>query len=509
MQDPPTGACGDLVLGYSECQCTAPNDDYSHDSMHSSSPSRRELADCKGGSMSYAIKNLKDNELYACVAYKCAKATCPEGMISSEDQESCVQPPKCGKGAIPQKNACRCDVDKHWKGDPDNCTCDASNGFVESDGKCVCEKLDSMEFLEINGRCELKKVCKATETWIAFNNDCVCDEGEGGKAYRDQNGECVLKPKPSHPEAQIWDKTENKWICNDASFWVDDPDNPGKCKCKTDYVNMKDGHLDATLTGQCVPIVTCDDYRQTVQLSTNTCVCDDEHHWKGNAPDCTCDGALFNDQCVIEGDYLTFGKYPQATDEKFDPISWMVLKVEPDTSNIHGRILVLSQYVLDSKPFDTNEDALYPTWKESYLRSWLNNTSNNGFLSAAFSDVERNAILEVTNSTPENNGVDGGEDSIDKVFLLNVESARQDFLDNHVRIAKATSYAIKKGVFVSNGSGNYVVDCANLECGAYWWLRSAGFNEECASIVRTGGDISSILVTRRDGGVRPALWLKY
>ena len=85
----------------------------------------------------------------------------------------------------------------------------------------------------------------------------------------------------------------------------------------------------------------------------------------------------------------------------------------------------------------------------------------------------------------------------------------QDFRDNHVRIAKATSYAIKKGVFVSNGSGNYVVDCANLECGAYWWLRSAGFNEECASIVRTGGDISSILVTRRDGGVRPALWLKY
>ena len=59
----------------------------------------------------------------------------------------------------------------------------------------------------------------------------------------------------------------------------------------------------------------------------------------------TCDGVLFNSQCVHKGDTATFGKYPQAT-ETPEPIEWLVLDI--DTSK--GQMLLLSKYVLDAKP---------------------------------------------------------------------------------------------------------------------------------------------------------------
>ena len=48
------------------------------------------------------------------------------------------------------------------------------------------------------------------------------------------------------------------------------------------------------------------------------------------APTVSCDGALFNSQCVHKGDIVTFGSYPQAA-ETPEPIEWIVLDIVPKT----------------------------------------------------------------------------------------------------------------------------------------------------------------------------------
>ena len=222
----------------------------------------------------------------------------------------------------------------------------------------------------------------------------------------------------------------------------------------------------------------------------------------------TCSIASFQGKCVHAGDTVTFGKYPQATHTP-EPIEWIVLDVVPKAGGTDGRFLLLSKYVLDAKAYDTShkdssEDIyLYPTWAESDIRKWLNGSE---FLSSAhFTAQELASIVEVTNSTSDYNGNDGGVDTRDKVFLLDREDALNGayFPNDGARQAYATSYAIENGVFVS-------VICANVQYYAFWWLRSPGF-VYYAAYVDYDGYINELglNVDRTDLGVRPALWVKY
>ena len=282
------GACGTADLGSMDCQCTAPDDAFSHGSMHADGTARRQLADCKATSaMAFAIKGLQDNEIYACVDHRCVKAECPESLISSEDQESCVNPPTCGKGEVAKKNACECDAENHWKGTPGHCACDTAKNFEESNaGTCVCRKVGGIEYIEKDGACVPKKTCNEELGGLdPLTNECLCDPE---KAYRNVEGNCVKKPQSSHPEAQIWDSTTNSWVCDSTAYWKADPENPGRCRCADGYVNMKNGQIDATLTGKCEPVAKCG-AKEKLLASQNTCVCDADRNWKGNAPNCFCD----------------------------------------------------------------------------------------------------------------------------------------------------------------------------------------------------------------------------
>ena len=220
---------------------------------------------------------------------------------------------------------------------------------------------------------------------------------------------------------------------------------------------------------------------------------------------------------------MTFGSYPQAT-ETLEPIEWIVLDVVPKTENADGRILLLSKYVLDAMPFDTshkNSDGknIYPTWAESDIRKWLNDTGSSGFLrSACFTAQDQSLIVEGTNSTMgyKEDAIrkDGGVDTQDKVFLLDTkeyesylhynlglgyydeanddeddetnadsktfdaesfkeEAANDDDDDemSDVVDAKATTYAIQNGADVQNLSDRNAA-CAHIQCSAHWWLRS-------------------------------------
>ena len=188
------------------------------------------------------------------------------------------------------------------------------------------------------------------------------------------------------------------------------------------------------------------------------------------------------------GETIEFGNYPQDKDGTEKPIEWIVMKKEGN------QVLLLSKYVLDSKPY--NEELEEVTWETSDIRQWLNNE----FYTTAFNKAEKAKIQTslIKNEDNSEYGTSGENDTEDKVFLLSKKEAKTLFSNNEEKIAKATEYAEKSGVYV------------NEEKVAGWWLRSPGDNSDSAAVVysygwgyRYGYDV----YYSYGGGVRPALHL--
>jgi serine/threonine protein kinase len=161
-----------------------------------------------------------------------------------------------------------------------------------------------------------------------------------------------------------------------------------------------------------------------------------------------------------------------------EPITWRVLAIED------GRALVISEYVLEQRPYNDGEEKNAEiTWEESTLRQYLNGE----FLQASFSVDEQSYIVTVTNENPDNpaSGTDGGNATKDRAFLLSIEEAEKYFTGNSDRVAD------------------------DLQGQALWWLlRSPGTAGVYAARVNSDGavDIGGYGVRVVDG-VRPALWL--
>lgn len=232
---------------------------------------------------------------------------------------------------------------------------------------------------------------------------------------------------------------------------------------------------------------------------------------------------------IQEGDFLSFGAFEQ--DHNFfngkEEIEWIVLKIE------NGKALLLSKYGLDSRKY--NETEGYVTWENCTLRTWLNET----FLAEAFSDTEQGCILETTVKNPdtfvgfdsEKNPVRsnvreeiaelqyhaaGGKDTIDKVFLLSIDEAKELLGDEPEtlmstsgvsytgypdRQTTVTKYAKAQKCFTSS----YYVTPEGGAC--WWWLRSPGCFNDAASLIDEYGHTYSDSVYHGGTAVRPAVWI--
>lgn len=187
------------------------------------------------------------------------------------------------------------------------------------------------------------------------------------------------------------------------------------------------------------------------------------------------------------GETIEFGNYPQDKDGTEKPIEWIVMK------NEGNQVLLLSKYVLDVKPY--NEEWEGVTWQTSDIRQWLNNE----FYTTAFNKSEKAKIQTslIKNEDNSEYGTSGGNDTEDKVFLLSEKEAETLFSNADERIAKATGYAEKSGV------------CVTEKKEAMWWLRSPGNYGNYAAEVSNYGWINEYgnHVDSSGYGVRPALYL--
>lgn len=211
--------------------------------------------------------------------------------------------------------------------------------------------------------------------------------------------------------------------------------------------------------------------------------------------------ADFSDTQV--GDYITFGSYEQDNDlsNGKEPIEWLVLDKQD------GRILVISKYALDAKPY--NDEYVDVTWETCTLRSWLNDE----FINEAFTSGEQAKIQSSIVTAEENTSYDNdpGNETQDKVFLLSVGEAEDYFYLDSERVCELTMYAEAN------------IDMEDHKSNCWWWLRSSGEFQNCATFVRVNGSINyngnevydydyvnnyDDRVDIAGAAVRPAMWIE-
>ena len=192
---------------------------------------------------------------------------------------------------------------------------------------------------------------------------------------------------------------------------------------------------------------------------------------------------------IQTGDIIMLGSYEQDnnTGNGSEAIEWIVL----DKSD--NNALLISRYVLDAQPFSRPEDP--NNWEECYLRRWL----NDDFYRTAFSDDEAVAIIE-TSVIPESSPdsvINTGNETVDRLFLLNMAEVNQYFPNAQRRLCLPTQYSIANGVWTnSSGYGE-------------WWLRTPALIQSGDAVPVPGGAVYSdgTRAINSPAGVRPAMWV--
>lgn len=188
------------------------------------------------------------------------------------------------------------------------------------------------------------------------------------------------------------------------------------------------------------------------------------------------------------GDIYTFGSYEQDNNQSNgqEDIEWLVLAKDG------SRILVVSRYALDCKPYNTTRADV--TWETCTLRKWL----NNDFINAAFSADEKAMIPTVTVSADNNpeHSTNPGNTTQDKVFLLSITEVNKYFSSSSKRKCKPTDYAVAGGLYIES---------SNNHCD--WWLRSPGSSQVKAASIYNDGGVYEFYVFLGNRAVRPALWI--
>lgn len=208
-----------------------------------------------------------------------------------------------------------------------------------------------------------------------------------------------------------------------------------------------------------------------------------------------------------QGSNVYYGNYYQSdtSGQTKEPVKWQVLK------NADGRLFLLADQNLDVQRY--HKEFVDVTWENCDLRQWL----NSDFYNAAFSEKEKESILEIINKNTDtvdysvNNQIGkGGEDTKDKVFLLSYDEYWKTsgyFKSLASRIGTNTAYVAAGGTIKSStvegvGEPNR------------WWLRSpSNHGNNYALYVMSGkeeGDVSGYpnlygdIVSSHLCAVRPA-----
>ena len=210
------------------------------------------------------------------------------------------------------------------------------------------------------------------------------------------------------------------------------------------------------------------------------------------------------------GDIITFGHFEQDGNDLNgkEPIDWIVLEKQED------KVLLLSQLILDKHTYHRKNEKV--TWETCDLRNWLNNE----FINTAFTNQEQLLLLETEIITPDFDAgtivyPDGrsfhnlyldGSVVMDRCFILSYEEI-EFYLDNNLSNVMSSEYVMNH-------------EYSNSD---YWYIRSGNCNQIqhyrdfdadlfFSPIISNVGTLGSTMTQANkgyEGGIRPAIWIKY
>lgn len=206
------------------------------------------------------------------------------------------------------------------------------------------------------------------------------------------------------------------------------------------------------------------------------------------------------------GDIFYMGTYPQSSTSasQREPIAWIVL--EFDEAN--NRALVISQYCLDTIPFDASgSDGI---WETSTLRRWLNQQ----FLTTAFSPEEQDRILTTTVEEASNPSShrSSGNSTEDQIYVLSYEEAVYYFPSDPSRQGTPTAYCKAQGCYDPvEYARSHGTEVKPEEIGhTWWWLRTPGMEASRVCNVVSKGTASTYGAEffHNQGTIRPVMWIQ-
>lgn len=197
------------------------------------------------------------------------------------------------------------------------------------------------------------------------------------------------------------------------------------------------------------------------------------------------------------GDKIIFGRY-----------EWRVLDIK------NNKALIMTEEIIEQRAYhDAYKDT---TWADCALRKYLN-----GAFYDTFAAADKARIIPVINKNPNNQwyGANGGEDTEDSIFLLDIEDAVCRYFGDSSE--KLQNRGENQKYWFQRKDQNNSRRSAAFKGGIWWWwLRSPGRVNVKAAYVHGDGNIGiqgnnifkcNISLFHRfgdnKGGVRPALWL--
>lgn len=196
------------------------------------------------------------------------------------------------------------------------------------------------------------------------------------------------------------------------------------------------------------------------------------------------------------GDKILFGSY-----------EWRVLDIQNNSA------LIITEEIIEQRSYHNAYKAT--TWADCSIRKYLNSEFYD-----KFSEADKSRIIPVLNKNLDNQwfGTNGGEDTLDNIFLLSLEEVCTYFGDSRSKLQNRGEnqrywYQRKD----ENNTKRLAILHGKQGCW-WWWLRSPGRDGvKAVYIFGTDGSIGvhgnnihkgNISDGWCTGGIRPALWLK-
>ena len=182
---------------------------------------------------------------------------------------------------------------------------------------------------------------------------------------------------------------------------------------------------------------------------------------------------------------------------EFGNLDWQVLEVK------ENQMLLLLHAFLHRTAY--NDQYVDITWENCDLRYYLNGEFYNSFTKE---DQERIVETRVTNANNPVYGTNGGNETLDMVFLLSIGEALKYFGDSG-RLAAMALSPPEPGWGINDEYSPARIVPNKEDSPVGWWLRSPGYiNRFAANINGKGGLLPSGINVHAATGVRPAVWVR-